>query len=172
MINMKHNYKKQIVRGFLLLAGVMPFAIDAATVVATVDAQISTNATLSASTGMVFGDMTAGNLGGTVVLDPDGRRISTGTVSLNRASVSSPATLSLSGTPNGLYTIVLPSSVVLNDGGANNMIVTDFRSFPDAGGQLNGSGVASVKIGGTLNVGANQGFGNYSGSMTVVINYF
>lgn len=172
MIFMNNMNKKQMVRILCLLAGVIPFASNAATVNATVDAQISTNATLAASTGMVFGDMTAGNLGGTVVLDPDGRRVSTGTVSLNRASVSSPATISLSGTPNGLYTIILPSSVVLNDGGANNMIVTDFRSFPDTGGQLNGSGIATVKVGGTLNVGANQGFGSYSGSMTVVINYF
>jgi hypothetical protein len=166
--------KKQSIKFFLgtALAGVIPGALNAATISATVDAQISTNATLSASTGMVFGDMTAGNLGGTVVLDPDGRRVSTGTVSLNRASVSSPATLSLAGTPNGTYSIVLPSNVVLSDGGANNMLVTDFTSFPDVGGQLNGSGVATVKVGGKLNVGANQGFGNYSGSMTVVINYF
>jgi hypothetical protein len=107
-----------------------------------------------------------------VILDPDGRRIATGTVAVNSASISSPATLNLSGTPNGTFTIVLPSSVVLSDGGANYMVVTDFRSFPDAGGQLSGSGVATVRVGGTLNVGANQGFGSYTGSMTVVINYF
>jgi len=161
-----------VVGVLLTIISFSPLSLNAATVIATVDAQITADASMAASTGLVFGDMTAGALGGAVILDPDGRRISSGTVSLNSASVSSPATLRLSGVPNGTYTIILPSSVILSDGGANNMIVTGFTSNPDAGGQLNGSGVATVKVGGTLNVGANQGFGNYSGSMTIVINYF
>ncbi len=165
------SLKNQLVIAFTVLGFIVPPLTVAATVTATVDVQISTNITIAAATGMVFGDMTSGPLGGAVLMNTDGVRVSTGSVELNSASVSSPATFAISGIPNSTYNVGLPTSVILSDGGANSMIVTNFRSNPDASGQLNSSGVQSVTVGGTLNIGANQGFGNYSGTMAVVINY-
>lgn len=168
---MNISLKNQLVITLTVLGlTVQPLTV-AATVTGAVDAQISTNITISAATGMVFGDMTSGPLGGSIVMNTDGVRVSTGSVELNSSSVSSPATFAISGIPNSTYTVGLPTSVTLSDGGANRMMVTNFRSNPDASGQLNSSGVQSVTIGGTLNIGANQGFGNYSGTMAVVINY-
>lgn len=169
---MNISLKYQLVVAFTALGLTAPLLSSATMVAATVDAQITTNIAVSAATGMVFGDMTSGPLGGAVVMNTDGLRVATGSVELNSSSVSSPATFTISGTPNSTYTVVLPTSVTLSDGGANRMIVTNFRSNPDASGQLSSSGIQSVTIGGTLNIGANQGFGNYSGSMAVVINYF
>ncbi len=166
------SFKNQLVVAFTTLLLTVPLPSSAATIAATVDAQITTNIAVSTATGMVFGDMTSGPLGGAVVMNTDGLRVATGSVELNSSSVSSPATFTISGTPNSTYTVALPTSVTLSDGGANRMIVTNLLSDPDASGQLSSSGVQSVTIGGTLNIGANQGFGNYSGSMAVVINYF
>ena len=169
---MNISLKNQLGAAFIAWGLTVPSLTIAATVNTAVNVQITTNITVSAATGMVFGDMTAGPLGGAVVMDTDGMRVATGSVDLNSASVSSPATFAVSGTPNSTYTVILPTSVMLSDGGANRIIVTNFRSTPDAAGQLNSSGVQAVTIGGTLNIGANQSFGDYSGSMAVVINYF
>lgn len=170
---MNITFKNLLVVAFTALGLTMPLPSSAAIVTATVDAQITPSITVSlGATSMVFGNMTAGQFGGTVVMNTDGLRVATGSVELNSSSVSSPATFSVSGTPNSGYSVVLPTSVTLSDGGANSMIVTNLRSIPDTSGQLSSNGVQSVTIGGTLNIGANQGFGNYSGSMAVVISYF
>lgn len=169
---MKTTVKNQL----LMLISVLgitasPLSV-AATVTASVDVQISTNIAVSAATGMTFGDLTAGPSGGAVVMDTDGKRTATGSVELNSASPSSPATFNISGTPNSTYSVLLPDSVTLSDGGANQITVSNFLSNPDASGQLSSSGEQSVSIGGTLSIGANQGFGDYAGSMQVTINYF
>ncbi|MEE8482738.1 MAG: DUF4402 domain-containing protein, partial [Acidiferrobacterales bacterium] len=84
---------------------------SAAVVNATVDVQISTNLAISAITGLSFGSLTSGPLGGSVVLDADGKRVATGSVDLNQSSISSPAILYISGIPNAPFTLVLPSTL-------------------------------------------------------------
>jgi hypothetical protein len=146
-------------------------AAHAATTMATVDAQISSSLSVSTSTGLAFGGMTSGSLGGTVVVGSNGARFATGGVNLNTASISSPALITIIGTPNATFAVTLPASVQLTDSGANSMSAGNFMSVPSGTGQLDSSGQQVLSIGGTLNVGANQPFGSYQGVMAVVIDY-
>ena len=166
--------KKRFIEALIsLIAAVMGGSgpAYAATTMATVDAQISSSLSVSSSTGLAFGSMTSGPLGGTVVLNPNGLRFATGGVNLNSASISSPALITIIGTPNATYAVTLPATVQLRDGGANFMTANNFMSVPSGTGQLDGNGQQVLSIGGTLNVGANQPFGVYRGVMAVVIDY-
>jgi hypothetical protein len=51
------------------------------------------------------------------------------------------------------------------------MTVTNFLSNPSSGGALSSTGSAYVSVGATLDVGANQTFGAYSGSFNVTVSY-
>lgn len=170
---MKRNTKRRLSLSIplvltLVVGGPNAFAASAT---ATVDAEISSSLSASTSTGLAFGSLTSGPLGGTVVVNPNGVRFATGGINLNTASVSSPALITIIGKPNATYAVTLPATVQLSDGGSNTMTVSGFASTPAGTGQLDGSGQQVLSIGGILNVGANQPFGSYRGVMAVVIDY-
>jgi len=172
---MIRNLHKRIIvsalSSLVLLVGGGPGSAQAATTMATVDAQISGSLSVSTTAGLAFGGMTSGPLGGTVVVNANGVRFATGGVNLNTASVTSPALITIIGKPNATFAVALPATVQLSDGGGNTMTVGNFMSVPSGTGQLDSSGQQVVSIGGTLTVGANQVFGSYRGVMAVVINY-
>ncbi len=144
--------------------------LHAATAVATVDASIISTLSIATRTGLGFGDISAGVVSGSVVMTPAGTRTSTGGASVNTATAASAASFDLTGTPNASFTITLPASVVLSDG-TNSMLVDNFTSSPTPTGVLDGSGQQTLYVGATLNVEANQPFGDYSGQMAVTVEY-
>ncbi len=52
------------------------------------------------------------------------------------------------------------------------MVINDFVSSPSgASGQLGAGGSQTLSVGGALSVGSGQAPGDYSGSLTVTVNY-
>lgn len=150
---------------------VLPMGAHAATGTATVGASLLGSLVSTTVLNLEFGELTAGPIAGTVIITPNGIRNSTGGVNLSLTGTSNPATFSLTGNPNATFAITLPASLVISDGGSNNMVVDAFASLPDAVGQLSATGQQTLTVGGTLNVPANQPMGNYSGVMNLTIVY-
>lgn len=119
-----------------------------------------------------FGSFVAGN-GGSVTVSTSGARSASGDVYLIPSSEGTAAQFTVSGDPDATYTIQLPGDdfVKLTGPGAD-MAINDVVSSPSgAGGQLGGSGSQTLSVGGALSVGSGQTPGNYSGSLTVTVNY-
>ena len=144
---------------------------NAATTTATVEANIVSTINLVARNGIVFGDIGSSSIPGTVTIDVDGSRISTGGASINSNTAGTPAAFEVSGDPNALYFITLPTSVVLTSSAGDSMTVEKFISAPSSNGQLDSSGRQSLNVGATMNVGSFQPFGAYRGIMATTVEY-
>ena len=159
-------------RGCLLLLGLLvQLPMQAATETATVTATVISTLSLTNQSGLAFGDIAASNTAGSVVLSPTGSRISTGGASINSTVAGGPAVFDVQGDPNAVYEITLPVSVVLTATAGNTMSVDNFTSLPATTGLTDSGGRETLFVGGTLNVGSNQGFGSYSGIMSVTVGY-
>jgi spore coat protein U-like protein len=119
---------------------------------------------------LAFGELSAGLTSGTAVVTPSGTRTFMGGVTPgNSGGVTSAAFLVL-GIPLLTYSISLPGSVVLS-AGANTMTVNTFTSNPSGTGQLTVIGVQTLTVGATLQVGASQSSGSYTGTFDVTVVY-
>lgn len=148
-----------------------PLPVLAATEEASIVVQVVRVITMTNSSGLVFGDISASGVAGTVVLTPAGSREVTGGASINSTVASGPAVFDIVAEPNSTYAITLPGVVVLNNTGGGNMVVDNFASFPGSIGLTDGGGEQDLFVGATLNVGSNQAFGSYTGTMSVTIGY-
>ena len=149
---------------FLLTTNVM--AQESVTASATATAEIVAPLAISKTVDMVFGNVSAGASGGTVVLAPAGTRSVTGTVQLAASATGSPTAASFSVTGEGAYTysITLPSvDYTISDSEAtpNTMTVNTFTSDPTPTGTLT-AGAQTLTVGATLNVSASQVEGTYT----------
>lgn len=143
----------------------------AATTSTTVKANIVSTISLVAQNGIVFGDIGASSVPGTVIIGVDGSRTSTGGASVNSNTSGTPAKFEVSGDPNALYIITLPTSIVITSSAGDSMTVDNFVSEPSANGQLDPGGRQNLNVGATMNVGSFQPFGAYQGSMTTTVEY-
>ncbi|MGD8420406.1 MAG: DUF4402 domain-containing protein [Gammaproteobacteria bacterium] len=155
----------------LSLGLLVQLPMQAATETATVTANVISTLSLTNQSGLAFGDIAASNVAGSVVLSPNGSRISTGGASINSTVAGGPAVFDVQGDPNAVYAVTLPVSVVLSTVGGNTMSVENFTSLPAATGLTDSGGQQTLFVGGTLNVGNNQGFGSYTGIMSVTVDY-
>ena len=158
----------------LLLAAMMLVSlryVHAATETATVDANIVSTINIVARNGIVFGDIGASSIPGTVTIDVDGSRTSTGGAAINSNTSGTPASFEVSGDPNALYVITLPTSIVITSASGDSMVVDRFTSSPSASGQLDSGGRQNLNVGATMNVGSFQPFGAYRGIMTTTVEY-
>lgn len=149
-----------------IMVGVGLAAVAAPNSWALLDIAIANTQTLS------FGSFVAGS-GGSVAINTSGARSASGDVYLIPSSQGAAAQFTVSGEPNATYTIQLPGDdfVKLTGPGAD-MVINGFVSSPSgAGGQLGGDGSQTLSVGGALSVGSGQTPGNYSGSLTVIVNY-
>ncbi len=145
--------------------------LQAATATATVDANIVSTISMAAVSGLGFGDTSSSAMAGTVVMTPSGTRTTTGGVTINTAMAGSVAVFDIVGDANASFAVTMPVSVVLSDASSNTMLVDSFTSSPALSGVLDGNGQLTLYVGATLNVGANQPFGSYSGQMSVTVEY-
>lgn len=144
---------------------------QAATATTTVDANIVSTILIVARNGIVFGDIGASSIPGTVSIDVDGSRTSTGGASINTNTSGSPASFEVSGDPNALYIITLPKSIVITSSAGDKMTVNRFTSLPAVNGQLDAAGRQNLNVGATMNVGSFQPFGAYQGVMMTTVEY-
>lgn len=144
---------------------------NAASTNATVEANIVSTINLVARSGIVFGDIGSSSIPGTVTIDVDGSRTSTGGATINTNTTGTPASFEVSGDPNALYIITLPTSVVLTSSAGDNIIIDNFTSAPSVNGQLDLSGRQNLNVGATMKVRSFQPFGAYRGTMTTTVEY-
>ncbi|WP_167239561.1 DUF4402 domain-containing protein [Massilia genomosp. 1] len=120
---------------------------------------------------LAFGRFAVGSAG-SVSVDAHGNRASGGgVVLLPSAAAAARFTISDSKPANAnlVYIVSLPSAASINAGAAS-MALTGFTSAPAGGGVLTG-GSQVLSIGATLQVGAGQSAGNYSGTFHITIEY-
>lgn len=120
---------------------------------------------------MNFGDVVPSSSAGTVVLTTAGARSVTGGASLGLTGATSAATFTVNGQANYTYAITLPSAANISDGASHTMSVGTFTSSPSSTGTLDAGGSQALALGATLNVGASQVPGTYSGSFSVTVAY-
>lgn len=125
---------------------------------------------VSVTQNMAFGTLAPDVLiSGTAVIDPStGIKTITGGV-FDFGGVHNPAIFAVAGKKNTAFTITLPGSITLDSGG-NSMTLNTFTSNP-AVGLLDSAGAATITVGATLQVGANQATGSYTGLFDITVNY-
>ncbi|KUR71579.1 hypothetical protein AQZ52_08125 [Novosphingobium fuchskuhlense] len=121
-----------------------------------------------------FGDLTRPTAAGTVVLDPSGAITTTGGVLTSTAIAQSgprrAGTFTVNGDPGRQFIIDLPTVAILRQG-SRNMRLSAFRSNWTAGTAFSPTGIFALTVGATLNVGANQTTGTYTGTYAVTVTY-
>ena len=158
----------------LLLSCCLGFSstpICAASTNASGTADIRIAMSLSTQSNMVFGDISTGSTAGRVVLTTDGVRSAVGGATVNSESTATPAEFSASGLPSAVFSISMPSSVILTDPANNTIVVDSFVSDPPDNGQLDASGKKTVLIGATLHVANKQALGAYTGLIMLNVDY-
>lgn len=154
----------------LTVAGFATQALAAgptATANATVSATIVRPIAITNSAGLSFGKVIADTSATTIVIAPAGAVSGTG--SRIASSPTSAATFNLSGEDGLAYNMALPASTTLNGPGGATMTVDNFTS--SAMPATTSVAGADFNVGGTLNIGANQASGAYTGSFPVSVNY-
>lgn len=160
------------VAGWLSLATLFYMnTANAATTTTTVEANIVSTINLVAQSGIVFGDIAASAIPGTVTIDTDGSRTTTGGATVNTSTFGTPAKYEVSGDPNAYFIITLPTTVVITSGSGDDMIIENFTSVPAGNGQIDAGGKQDLIIGGTMKVKSFQPFGSYTGIMATTIEY-
>lgn len=125
-----------------------------------------------ASGNLDFGSLVSGPTTGTVTINPTtGARTTTGGVTGTGAAFQ-PATFVAAGIINRLMVIAIPGSpITLTNGTGGSMTVSNWQLDGPTIRLMPGTGVATLRVGGRLNVGANQAAGDYSGSYSITVVY-
>lgn len=117
--------------------------------------------------GTLAGD---GSFAGTATINPvSGAKTVSGGV-YDFGGIHNPAEFRVRGDRNTPYTITLPGSVTLGSGGST-MTLSNFTSNPSGFGMLGSNGQSTLTIGATLQVGAGQPAGTYTGVITITVDY-
>jgi hypothetical protein len=142
----------------------------AATETATAEAEIlaALDVTLDGTRDTLdFGSIAESGAGGTVTLTPAGA-LTCGSGLVCSGTTETP-NFDIQGQAGATVNISLTSSTISLTSGANSMSVALASS--SATQVLNGSGVGTFDVGGTLTVAANQAVGTYGGSLEVQVAY-
>jgi hypothetical protein len=163
----------------ILISLVALFSIASVTVNAQVSATATTSATIitpiaiTKTTDMNFGNVAVSpTVAGTVQLATTSARTAGGGATLPAVTGTvSAAKFNVTGLAGSTYSISLPASITLTNGG-NTMTVNAFTSTPTPTGTLTG-GTQDILVGATLNVAAAQAAGLYTNAtgLVVTVNY-
>ncbi len=180
------KYSRRLLVAAGLVAGATgAFAQSSATATGTATANVIRPITLAASRDLAFGNVVPGAALGTLVIagTSAGAQSVTGGVTQpgsQKGTVSS-AQFDVAGEGAYTYTITIPTAAVtIGDGGStpDTMTVDTWTSsiaVTAGAGLLNGTagtaGSQTFFVGGTLNVGANQAPGAYTGTFSVTVAY-
>jgi hypothetical protein len=149
------------------------FAQETAT--ATTSSTVVTPISISNTAGLLFGNIAVNNVGGSVVIAPDGTRTQTDGVTLPATTGTfNAAQFTVGGQDGYTYSIQLPeASFNLTDGSSTEtMPVTNVISDPTTTGQLSSSAQV-ISVGAKLTVAGSQAAGTYTNTtdLTVTVNY-
>jgi hypothetical protein len=119
-----------------------------------------------------FGDLATGTTAGTVTVNATtDARTTTGGVTAMGGSPHA-AIFMAAGTPNRIYIVQIPNAAItLSNGAGGSMTVSNWTTNGPTARRFDATGVATVRVGARLNMGANQADGTYSGTFNVRINY-
>ena len=120
-----------------------------------------------------FGSLAPGAVAGTVVISPAGGRATTGGVS-GISGTFGPGAFNVAITSgSATFFFLLPTTATLSSG-ANTMTVNAFTSNPPPNSATvpGPPGSRSLSVGATLNVGANQPAGTYTGTYSIFFLHF
>ena len=121
-----------------------------------------------------FGDVAPSkNSSGTITINKNGIFTTTGGVESLSSSVGTAGRFTISGTRNIPYTLSYQNSTIQLSDGSNSMNLDLSFAFEssDVAYRFNNSGTQVVYTTGTLNVGANQPDGIYTGTYSVTAHY-
>lgn len=143
---------------------------DATVTVQTIPIEVTNVSTLDFGTLLPFGRP------GTVTITTAGGSNTSNLLLIEQGSV---AEWSVKGTGNAPYAVTLPANISLtsDNGNESPMTVSAFRTSARSSGYstpisvLDASGDGSFTVGATLNVGANQPAGTYTGSYEITVSY-
>ena len=132
--------------------------------------------TLVNSGPLSFGALIPSAAAGTATIATNGTRTVTGGVTMAAGSVSSATFVGMSN-PFGFLVNVgapTPATITLNRvGGGATMTVTNFAVEGGTGLRfVPANTVLTFRVGGQLNVGANQAQGSYNGTFAITVTYF
>jgi hypothetical protein len=185
-MNFKKMSRRALIAFGLVASATGAMAQSSATATGTATANVVRPITITASRDLAFGNVVPGAALGTLVIagTAAGAQSVTGGTTQPGGTLKGTVTSSqflVSGEGSFTYTLTIPvAPVTISDTAStpNTMTVSTFTSdvATTAGaGLLSGSagtaGTQTVSIGGTLNVGANQAAGAYTGSFSVTVAY-
>ena len=163
---------KKLLALFVVVLGFSAVSFAQSTATAVSSATIIGPITLSKTVDLNFGNVAVDNTLGTVLLTNAGVRSKTGGVTLPAITGTvTPAKFKVNGEGTSTYSITLPTTdQTISDGASHNMTINAFECSAGAVGTLVG-GTQDFTVGATLNVGASQATGVYTGSFNVTVNY-
>lgn len=119
-------------------------------------------------TELSFGDVIIGSTAGSVMVRPDGS-LGPPSIGVGHLGGQSAAAFDITGPANTSFSIVLPGSATVTNGG-HSMTVRNFTTDVPTG-RIAGSGASvRVSVGATLDLNANQASGDYFGSFLITVN--
>ncbi len=137
-------------------------------------AAILTPLTIVALAPLSFGQITRPTAAGTVVMSPSGAITTTGGVLTSTAIAQTaprgPGTFAVVGEAGRAFSVDLPTVVILRQG-TRNMRLSALRSNWTPGTVFSPTRSFALSVGATLNVGANQTVGTYTGTYAVTVTY-
>lgn len=147
-------------------------SVQAATETVDINATIISAITLAETQPLSFGSIMPGTGAGTLTIDPSsGAESATGGIVTTGVS---PAVIQVTAEP-GLQLLASTDSSVTLYSGADTMVVDGFNIQTPTGGDNTvltlSSNSEDVMIGATLQIGANQPPGNYTGTFTYTVDY-
>lgn len=161
----------RFIRSSLLITSLLSPAVGlGASAVSTISVSVTRSLSITNISALEFGSVSVSSTAGTVVIDTDGMRFSTGGVMVDPSGSYTPARFYIEGKPNANFSIKLPNRVELRDGFGNTISVDNFNTSVESGA-LDANGVLEFKVGGQINLDPNQNTGEYSGTMVVELNY-
>ena len=180
-MNHKQLSKLALALGAMVMAG-GAMAQSTATGTANVGATILKPISIAKDVDLNFGKVVPGAALGTVVLSPLAARTPSGgtTIMATQTGTVAAAQFTVTGEGAATYTLSLPESTTMALTGTpgTTMTVDEFTSdletvegIATLTGTAGGSGTKVIKVGATLNVGANQPQGVYSGTFEVTVAY-
>lgn len=156
------------------LSGTAFAAPSSSTVSGSAQAVILTPLQIAPIDALSFGQLTRPTAAGTVVMAPSGTISTTGGVVTSTAITQTvrrgPGTFAVVGEAGRAFSVNLPTVAILRQG-TRNMRLSAFRSNWTPGDVFSPTRSYALSVGATLNVGANQTTGTYTGTYAVTVTY-
>lgn len=166
---------KTTIKFFAAIIAISAFSFNAyaqnptATASATASGTIVTPIAIENVQNLMFGNIIASAVGGTVTIANDGSRTLNGVAAPSIEGTSQEAQFKVTGMTGAAFAVTMPGDgVVALAGPGENMTLTAFTN--NSTNTITG-GEVTFAVGATLNVNAAQVAGEYSGTFEIAVNY-